>query len=105
MVSLNFERWQDYDKTVFRIYKLAFDGRNNPVCWVKIYNIGDQMLFLDVMNGFSISSKSFPKHRGSCIYFLYANYMPCRYNIEDGKIERLCSPFVLHSSWFVPDLR
>ncbi|XP_078153123.1 putative F-box protein At3g25750 [Carex rostrata] len=103
-VSLTFE-WNNFEKTIFRIYKLEFDGINCPICWVKISNIGDQMLFLDSTNGFSISSKSFPGQRGNCIYFLDPeDNIAYRYNIEDGKTEKLWCPFVLPSTWFVPDL-
>ncbi|KAJ3699439.1 hypothetical protein LUZ61_003144 [Rhynchospora tenuis] len=46
------------DHSYFRIYKLMSD---ETFCfWEEISNIGDQVLFLDVADGFSMSATSFP---------------------------------------------
>ncbi|KAJ4776577.1 F-box protein (DUF295) [Rhynchospora pubera] len=91
--------------TKFRIYKLMFDGRT--YFWFEISSIGDQVLFLDVMEGFSINATSFPRGliRGNSIYFMCPKKcQPCRYDIERGVVERLESPFQ-NCTWFVPTLR
>ncbi|KAJ1692683.1 hypothetical protein LUZ63_009381 [Rhynchospora breviuscula] len=91
--------------TKFRIYKLMFDGKN--YFWFEISSIGDQVLFLDVIEGFSINATSFPRGliRGNSIYFLCPkNCQPCRYDIEHGVVERLQGPFQ-NCTWFVPTLR
>ncbi|KAJ1695540.1 hypothetical protein LUZ63_012238 [Rhynchospora breviuscula] len=112
-VSLNWnlENFLWPEKTVFSIYKLAnrFEGRNGDShvwSWVKVSSIGDQMLFLDRVNGFSMSCIPFAGQRGNCIYFIHSNIGPYRYNIEDGTVEQLLqnSPFK-QFTWFVPDLR
>lgn len=92
-------------ESVFRIHRLDFQGGNGRPCWVKINSIGDQMIFLDELNGFSISAKPFPGFRGNCIYFLHLWLKkPHRYDIETGTVETVPCPFEL-GSWFVPSLQ
>lgn len=106
-VSMKFESLASIEKTAFCIYKLALDHeRNNSLLfWVKVSDIGDQMLFLDAQNGFSMNATSFHGCKGNCIYFLHLHCTPCRYNIEDGKTERFIKCPFQSSTWFVPDLR
>ncbi|XP_078169536.1 uncharacterized protein LOC144563958 [Carex rostrata] len=88
----------------FDIHYLYFgDGEGKP-CWVKITNIGDQMLFLQYNRGLSICASNFVGFKGNCIYFLkYGRYL-CRYDIGDGTTDVLPCPFVSVDSWFVPSL-
>ncbi|KAJ4753994.1 F-box domain-containing protein [Rhynchospora pubera] len=92
------------DHSYFRIYKLMHD---ETICfWEETSNIGDQVLFLDVADGFSMSATSFPDDLIKCnsIYFLYPdNCQPYRYDIQQGSMERLLCPFKI-CTWFVPTL-
>ncbi|XP_078153683.1 putative F-box/kelch-repeat protein At5g24040 [Carex rostrata] len=88
----------------FDIYCLHFsDGERNP-CWMKITNIGDQMLFLQYYRGLSVCASNFPGFEGNCIYFLKKGRYLCRYDIGNGTTEVLRCPFDLVGTWFVPSL-
>ncbi|XP_078153680.1 F-box protein SKIP23-like [Carex rostrata] len=88
----------------FCIYALYFgDGKAKP-CWVKITDIGDQMLFLGYNRGFSFCVSNFVGLKGNCIYFLEKKQYLCRYDIGDGITEVLPCPFDSMNTWFVPSL-
>ena len=88
----------------FDIYCLYFgDGKGKPF-WVKITNIGDQMLFLQNNHGLSFCASNFAGFKGNCIYYIKWGQYLCRYNIGDGTIEELPCPFDSVDAWFVPSL-
>ncbi|XP_078152138.1 putative F-box/kelch-repeat protein At5g24040 isoform X2 [Carex rostrata] len=88
----------------FDIYCLYFgDGEEKP-CWVKITDIGDQMLFLQYYRGLSFCASNFAGFKGNCIYFLKEGRYLCRYDIGDGTSVVLPCPFDSVDSWFVPSL-
>jgi hypothetical protein len=93
----------------FDIYCLYFgDGERKP-CWVKITDIGDQMLFLQYDCGLSFCASNFAGFKGNCIYFLRNRVYPnrlrlCRYDIGDGTTVVLPCPFDSMETWFVPSL-
>ncbi|KAJ4819477.1 F-box domain-containing protein [Rhynchospora pubera] len=92
----------------FRIYKLGFE-ENNCV-WEEISSIDDRVLFLDVVDAFSISAEPFPAALGgfvipNSIYFLSPDdCKPYRYDIQRGFVQRLPCPFQ-KCIWFLPTLR
>ncbi|XP_078159288.1 putative F-box protein At4g17565 [Carex rostrata] len=98
-------RHYTYDEQLhFDIYCLYFgDGEGKP-SWVKITDIGDQMIFLEYSGGLSFCANNFSGFKGNCIYFVkYERYL-CRYDIGDGTHEVLPCPFDLMGTWFVPSL-
>ncbi|KAF3326838.1 F-box protein [Carex littledalei] len=97
----------------FDIYRLDFGTGKEPPFWVKISNIGDQILFLNVFNGFSISASCFEGFKANSIYFLKevdagasygSRYVLSRYDIEAGTAEMLPFPFVTGGMWFMRSL-
>ncbi|XP_078160882.1 putative F-box protein At4g17565 [Carex rostrata] len=89
----------------FDIHCLYFgDGEPKPY-WVKITDIGDQMLFLQGSSGLSFCASNFVGFKGNCIYFGNDWHYLCRYDIGDGTTEVLPCPFdAIMGSWFVPSL-
>ncbi|XP_078172195.1 putative F-box/kelch-repeat protein At5g24040 [Carex rostrata] len=98
-----FQYYED-DQCHFDIYRLYFgDGKGKP-CWVKITDIGDQILFLQHYRGLSFCASNFAGFKGNCIYFLKDKQYLCRYDIGDGTTEVLPCPFDSLETWFVPSL-
>ncbi|XP_078160883.1 F-box/kelch-repeat protein At1g57790-like [Carex rostrata] len=97
-------RYYKDEQCHFDIHCLYFgDGEPKPY-WVKITDIGDQMLFLQRSSGLSICASNFAGFKGNCIYFgKYWRYL-CRYDIGDGTTEVLPCPFDPMGYWFVPSL-
>ncbi|KAJ3706245.1 hypothetical protein LUZ61_009950 [Rhynchospora tenuis] len=99
----------------FHIHRLDLrSGSGGNPRWVKISSIGDQILFLDEDNGFSLSCRNFSGFRGNSIYFIKWHsqdiYDPplsflCRYDIEEARAEPLTCPFAKGGTWIVPSLR
>ncbi|KAJ1687572.1 hypothetical protein LUZ63_018962 [Rhynchospora breviuscula] len=99
----------------FLIHRLEFQTNEQNHFWVKVNNIGDQILFLNVMNGFSISAAGCSGvFRGNSIYFMKKedtgfnnrnSYVLARYNIETGIAEELPFPPVTGGTWFLPSLQ
>ncbi|XP_078154659.1 putative F-box protein At4g22060 [Carex rostrata] len=88
----------------FDIYSLYFgDGKGKP-CWVKITDIGDQILFLRFNRGLSFRASNFAGFKRNCIYFVKNKQYLCRYDIGDGTTEVLPCPFDSIETWFVPSL-
>ncbi|XP_078168971.1 F-box protein SKIP23-like [Carex rostrata] len=99
-------QYDDDEPCHFDIYCLYFgDGEGKP-CWVKITDIGDQMLFLQYNSGLAFSVSNFARFKGNCIYFMKSGRYLCRYDIGDGTTEVLPCPFDYDSvmTWFVPCL-
>ncbi|XP_078170549.1 F-box protein SKIP23-like [Carex rostrata] len=88
----------------FDIYCLYFGDGKQKCCWVKITDIGDQMLFLQYNRGFSFCASKFVGLKRNCIYFLQGWRYLCRYDIGDGTTEVLPCPFDTVGTWFVPSL-
>ncbi|XP_078153685.1 uncharacterized protein LOC144548845 [Carex rostrata] len=89
---------------LFDIYCLYFsDGEEKP-CWVKIIDIGDQMLFVQSYRGLSFNASNFSGFKGNCIYFVKDRQYLCKYDIGDSTTEELPYPFDSVGNWFVPSL-
>jgi Protein of unknown function (DUF295) len=105
-VSLYIDR-HDYkvEESVFHIHLLEFQGGKERPRWVKINSIGDQIIFLEEINGFSISAKPFAGFRGNCIYFIHGwSNKIHRYDIETGTMETMPCPFAM-GCWYIPSLQ
>ncbi|KAJ3706247.1 hypothetical protein LUZ61_009952 [Rhynchospora tenuis] len=95
----------------FHIHRLDLrSGNGKKPRWVKISSIGDQILFLDEDNGFSLSCRDFGEFRGNSIYFIIRRYdqslsFLCRYDIEEARAEPLYCPSEKGGTWIVPSLR
>ncbi|KAJ1687571.1 hypothetical protein LUZ63_018961 [Rhynchospora breviuscula] len=107
------DKYQPADHCRFDIHRLEFGADKKKPSWVKVSNIGDQVLFLNVVNGFSISASCFEGLRGNSIYFMKAediflDHLSCynlvRYDIETGIAEELPFPSVTGGAWFLPSL-
>lgn len=101
--------WYNYmhevREPIFHFYRLDFHGVKGHPCWVKVSGIGDQMIFLDELNGFSISAKPFAGFQGNCIYFIHPRLRkPHRYDIKAGTVEPMPCPFE-ECTWFLPGLQ
>ncbi|KAJ1704245.1 hypothetical protein LUZ63_004024 [Rhynchospora breviuscula] len=91
-------------ESVFHIYRLDYGSADGKPFWVRIGDIGDQILFLDEMNGFSMTCKPSSGFREGCIYFLDPNqYKPYVHDVLAGTVERVPCPFK-RCTWFLPSL-
>jgi Protein of unknown function (DUF295) len=99
----------------FDIHRLDFHSeKKEKPYWVKINSIGDQILFLNVWNGFSVSASCCEGFRGNSIYFMKevdagssygSTYVLSRYDIEAGTAEMLPFPCVTGGMWFLRNLQ
>ncbi|XP_042486785.1 putative F-box protein At5g55150 [Macadamia integrifolia] len=98
---------------MLKIFKLDQKSRN----WIKVVDLGDQMLFIGAGSGLSVSATDYPGFRGNCIYFTdhdhYSSFetqvcgtLAKLFHLEDNSIEPI---FSNHSSpapsppiWFTP---
>ena len=86
-------QYYEAEECQFDIYCLYFgDGEEKP-CWVKITDIGAQMLFMQYYHGLSFCASNLAGFKGNCIYFLQDWKYLCRYDIGDGTTEVLPCPF------------
>ncbi|XP_042519468.1 putative F-box protein At5g55150 [Macadamia integrifolia] len=92
--------------SMFNIFKLNTEGK----CWTKVKDLGDQMLFIDKSNGFSLSAPDYFGFRGNCIYFTddfssKFGSTTCKnlgvFRLEDNYIEFFSSNY-LHSYLYLP---
>lgn len=91
-------------KSVFHIYRLNFEGVDRQPRWVKVSDIGDQILFLEVKNGFSMIAAPATGFVGGRIYFIDpCDGAPYVHDIAAGTVETVPSPFK-KCTWFVPGL-
>ncbi|KAJ3686894.1 hypothetical protein LUZ61_016058 [Rhynchospora tenuis] len=92
------------EESVFYIYRLDFERANDKSCWVQIGDIGNQILFLCEMNGFSMPATPSAGFREGCIYFIDPwNNKPYMYDIFAGTVESVPCPFE-ECTWFLPGL-
>jgi Protein of unknown function (DUF295) len=90
----------EVEVSMFDIYKLHSEGGKH--FWVEVSDIGDQVVFLDLINGFSMKAPA--GFKGNCIYFLLDDgKTPCRYDIDNRTMERVPCPFK-SCTWFIPHL-
>ncbi|KAJ3686895.1 hypothetical protein LUZ61_016059 [Rhynchospora tenuis] len=93
------------ENSVFYIYRLDFKRAHGKSCWVRIGDIGDQILFLGEMNGFSMTARPNSGFRKGCIYFIHSSTnKPYMHDILAGTVERVPCPFE-RCTWFLPGLR
>ncbi|XP_078154658.1 putative F-box protein At5g66830 [Carex rostrata] len=90
----------------FDIYSLYFGDDKGKPCWVKITDIGNQMLFVQYnLTGLSFCASNIAGLKGNCIYFLMIKGLClCRYDIGDSTTKVLPYPFDSVGTWFVPSL-
>ncbi|KAJ4754201.1 F-box SKIP23-like protein (DUF295) [Rhynchospora pubera] len=96
---------------IFHIYRLNFERGKVKSCWVEVKNMGDQILFLDSMNVFSVTAPA--GFKANCIYFMSVSAWNTRdldwyntlwrYDIATGKVEHVPCPFE-RFMWFIPKL-
>lgn len=92
------------EASMFHINRLEFDGLDGKPCWVRVDNIGNQILFLHNMNGFSMSATPSTGFREGCIYFINPDDdKPYVHDILAGTFERVPCPFK-RCTWFLPSL-
>ncbi|KAJ3696474.1 hypothetical protein LUZ61_000179 [Rhynchospora tenuis] len=92
------------EESVFHIYRLDFETADDKPCWVRVADIGDQILFLEEMNGFSITARPSTGFRKGCIYFIDPEEnKPYIHDVLAGTVERLPCPFK-KCTWFLPGL-
>ncbi|KAJ1701823.1 hypothetical protein LUZ63_001602 [Rhynchospora breviuscula] len=87
----------------FNIYQLDVEGEIDQCRWVKTNCIGNQILFLDLRNGISITPSPSTGLRGNCVYYLERSEVQ-KYNIEDGQMEKVLCSFKTGSTWLVPNV-
>ncbi|KAJ1691540.1 hypothetical protein LUZ63_015695 [Rhynchospora breviuscula] len=92
------------EKSVFHIYRLDYGRAEDKFCWERIDDIGDEIIFLGGMNGFSMTAKPSIGLKKGCIYFIdpYKN-KPYMHDVLAGTVERLPCPFE-KCAWFLPGL-
>ncbi|KAJ3686313.1 hypothetical protein LUZ61_015477 [Rhynchospora tenuis] len=92
------------EKSVFHINRLDYETADGKPSWVRIADIGDQILFLQEMHGFSMTAGSSTGFRQGCIYFIHPNQcIPYMHDILAGTVERVPCPFN-KCTWFLPGL-
>ncbi|KAJ3686892.1 hypothetical protein LUZ61_016056 [Rhynchospora tenuis] len=92
------------EESLFHIYRLDFERSNHKSCWVWIGDIGDQIIFLGEMNGFSMTARPNSGFREGCIYFIDSSTnKPYMYDILASTVERVPCPFE-ECTWFLPGL-
>ncbi|KAF5205391.1 hypothetical protein FRX31_005034 [Thalictrum thalictroides] len=104
----------------FLVYKL--DQSSDPLQWVQLQSLGDQMLFLGRSSSMSFSAASIPGFKGNCIYFTddawpyffhgvgsrYCNSDNGIFYLDDGHIESFFKTddsysFNLSPVWVAPN--
>ncbi|KAJ3680424.1 hypothetical protein LUZ60_016702 [Juncus effusus] len=115
------------DQEIFQVYRVNDDSlpveqcyfdihrlesvENGEFKWVRVRDIGDKMLFADSVRVFSLKASDFEGYKGNSIYFVKFenvfsewNCVLCRYDIKDGRAERL--PYLVEygNTWFMPKL-
>ncbi|KAJ1700682.1 hypothetical protein LUZ63_000461 [Rhynchospora breviuscula] len=90
--------------SLFNIYRLHYETADGTPFWVRIHDIGDQTLFLEEVNGFSMTARPSTGFREGCIYFIDPhNDEPYMHDILAGTVERMPCPFK-RCTWFLPGL-
>ncbi|KAJ3709094.1 hypothetical protein LUZ61_012799 [Rhynchospora tenuis] len=107
-----YDIYMDVAETYFEVYRLCMD--EEQAFWIEMKNIGDEMLFLDYSaTGLALNARDFAGCEGNCIYFLkgekfedekFPSFILCRYNMVDGKIEKLPYPSKEWGTWVIPFL-
>ncbi|KAJ4799848.1 F-box domain-containing protein [Rhynchospora pubera] len=91
--------------TYFDIYRL--DEVRGNYQWVKIGDIGDRMLFLNRIGGFSLRNNELPGFKGNSIYFmdhdLQSNsILLCQHDLKNGTTEALPNFWGEGGTWIIP---
>jgi hypothetical protein len=96
------------NKSKFQIYRLNMKGVGGKPCWDKISDLGDQILFLEVIDGnfmtvnyFSMTAAPAVGLRRGHIYFIDPfNGKPYAYDFASSTVEMIFCPFE-KCTWFV----
>ncbi|KAJ4753085.1 F-box SKIP23-like protein [Rhynchospora pubera] len=98
----------------FDFHRMDISESSSPH-WVKVNNIGDQILFVDKFDCFVLCASDFAGIRANCIYALMKInqrmqekeylYRVERIYIETGAREHVPCPLKEPESWFVPNLQ
>ncbi|KAJ3696473.1 hypothetical protein LUZ61_000178 [Rhynchospora tenuis] len=91
------------EDSLFHIYRLVdYDRACGKPYWVRITDIGDQILFLEEMNGFSMTARPSTGFRQGCIYFIDPfDNTPYVHDLSAGTVESVPCPFN-KCTWFLP---
>ncbi|KAJ4787167.1 F-box domain-containing protein [Rhynchospora pubera] len=95
----------------FNVYRLKIN-KSGSGCWVKVKNVGDQALFIDIYECMVLRANDFAGIKRNCIYFLtcinQAQGAPfsrvARIDIETDVREHFPCP-LRAERWFVPSLK
>ncbi|KAJ1691131.1 hypothetical protein LUZ63_015286 [Rhynchospora breviuscula] len=101
-------------KIGFHVYRLDVGNKKgSSPCWVKISDIGNQAIFIDMDGAFVLRAGELSQIKRNSIYRLKTffrgkrappTYEAWRMEIDTRKCERLHCPFEKPKSWFVPNL-
>jgi Protein of unknown function (DUF295) len=104
----------DLKQCSFDVHWLEFGNKHDPPCWIKVNNIGNHALFIDMHGGFSLRANQSAGIRANSIYFFKSvctgkNWeYRCEVYMMDiatgGKAQISCLLREPHS-WYVPNLR
>ncbi|KAF3328200.1 F-box protein [Carex littledalei] len=95
-----------------KIYRLDYEEKNGK--WVQISSIGDQILFIDGGQGFSIKARGSIESERNCIFYLGSHelikfdgvtttYHLAKYDIEARIEEKKSLPSMEKPGWFLPN--
>ncbi|KAJ3691057.1 hypothetical protein LUZ61_020221 [Rhynchospora tenuis] len=104
IVFQHFDPSDDSSDDWFSVHRLDLSGSSSPR-WVKVNNIGNQALFIDLDSGFALEADDFSGVKANCIYLISTYCLVKRIDIETGEQEVLPCPFEEAPRWFVPNLQ
>ncbi|KAJ1691133.1 hypothetical protein LUZ63_015288 [Rhynchospora breviuscula] len=99
----------------FDVYRLDVGNKNgSSPCWVKVSDIGNQAIFIDVHGAFVLRAGELSGIKKNSIYHLKkprwetptptSYYRPRRIDIDTHKSERFPCPLKYPSNWILPNL-
>ncbi|KAJ3684290.1 hypothetical protein LUZ61_013454 [Rhynchospora tenuis] len=97
----------------FDVHRLDITRSSSP-CWIKVNNIGNQALFVDMTDCFALCASDSAGIKANCIYSLMRIFLGMqegllhsieRIDIETGAREQIPCPLEEPNSWFVPNLQ
>jgi Protein of unknown function (DUF295) len=92
------------EESVFDVYRLDFAGNHGQPRWIKISDIGDRILFLELRSGFSLTVGPSSGFQVGCIYFIEPfDGKPYVHRVGADTAESVSCPFK-RCTWFVPTL-
>ncbi|KAJ4787002.1 F-box protein (DUF295) [Rhynchospora pubera] len=104
---------EDLYRYWFDVHRLDITRSSSPR-WVKVNNIGNQALFVDMTDCFALCASDSAGIKANCIYSLMRIFLGMqegflhsieRIDIETGAREHVPCPLEEPDSWFVPNLQ